>query len=64
MTIPIYQARSVHECWTIAFNLAEDYQRMINDERFRSSHAVLRVQRDIASDIAHRIKYGESIETK
>ncbi|MBI3334554.1 hypothetical protein HYZ97_03645 [Candidatus Pacearchaeota archaeon] len=57
-----YKAKTVHECWTIAFNLAEEYQEKMNANT--TDFLILKAKRDTASEIAWRIKHGERKEKK
>lgn len=53
--------RNTADCWLIAFELAEFYQRRLNDAE-RDGHArkatIMKAKRDTASLLARRFKHG------
>ena len=61
-----YKAKSVEECWQIAFDYAEEMQELLNEigDKDKKYMEVLRAKRNAASEIAWRIKHGERKEIK
>lgn len=60
-----YKAKSVHECWQIAFDYAEEMQELANKEDKASISMIqLLSKRNAASEIAWRIKHGERKDSK
>jgi hypothetical protein len=60
MSEVIHKPQTVQECWTIAFELAEHYQEEMNkyESKELASFNLLKAKRDVASEIAYRIKFG------
>lgn len=59
-----YIAKSVHECYVIAFEAAEQYQEMANNAETVGMKEHYLAKRDSASEIAQHIKYGERNESQ